>query len=48
MKTFLRPPLVTNNLRAFGSCGRTFENCATTCLRIFGDASCNNGSNTGK
>lgn len=46
--TFFSPPLVTNNLRAFGSWGRTFENWATTCFRMFGDASCNNGSRTGR
>ena len=39
---FLSPPLVTNNLLALESCGKTLLNCPTTC------ASWSKGSSAGK
>jgi hypothetical protein len=44
---FLSPPLVTNNLLALASCGKTLLNCPTTCFSMFGGASCSKGSNAG-
>lgn len=46
--TFLSPPLVTNNRRAFASCGSTLANWLTTCFKMCGGASFNKGSSAGR